>query len=79
MSDYSLQLPNELKEQAQEFAAERQVSLNQWLLEAIAQRVEAERVARLLHPYAERLDDSRLSSILSRVPDIEPLPGDELE
>jgi hypothetical protein len=79
MSDYLLQLPDELAKQAQMIAAEHQISLNQWLLDAIAQRVEAKRVARQVRPYADKLNEARLTEILARVLDVDPIAGDELE
>lgn len=78
MSTYQLQLPEELMEQAQRLAKENQVSLDQWILSAIAQKVGAERTMRLLRHYAARADYARFDEILARVPDVDPMHGDEL-
>lgn len=78
MSDYPLPLPNELIEEARRLAAESRVSLNQWFLGAIADKIEAERMMRSLRQYAEKVDEARLDEILARVPDVDPIPGDEL-
>lgn len=78
MSSYPLQLPEELIEEIRRLAAENQISLEQWLLAAIAEKVEAERTVRLLRRFAKRADYARFDEILARVPDIEPIPGDDL-
>lgn len=78
MSSYPLQLPEELMEEIRCLAAENQVSLDQWLLAAIAEKMGFERTARLLRRFAERADYARFDQILARVPDAEPIVGDEL-
>ncbi len=78
MSDYPLPLPNELIEEARRLAAESHMSLTQWFLRAIADKIEAERMMRTLLPYAQKVDEARLDEILARVPDVDPIPGDEL-
>jgi hypothetical protein len=54
------------------------MSLTQWVLRAIADKIEAERMMRTLLPYAQKVDEARLDEILARVPDVDPIPGDEL-
>ncbi|MGV0029255.1 hypothetical protein [Phormidesmis priestleyi] len=78
MSHYPLQLPEELMEEIRRLAAENQVSLDQWLLMAIAEKVGSERVGQLLRRYAARADYDRFDVILARVPEAEPVAGDEL-
>ena len=78
MSDYPLPLPNELIKEARRLAAESRMSLNQWLMVAIADKIEAERMMRSLRQYAQKVDEARLDEILARVPDVDPIPGDEL-
>lgn len=78
MSSYPLQLPEELMEEIRRLAAENQVSLDQWLLAAILEKVGVERTVRLLRRFSERADYTRFDEILARVPDIDPIPGDEL-
>lgn len=77
MSSYPLQLPEELMEEIRRLAAENQVSLDQWLLAAILEKVGFERTVRLLRRFSERAY-TRFDEILARVPDIDPIPGDEL-
>ena len=78
MSSYPLQLPNDLLEEIRQLANENDVSLDQWLIAAISEKVGAARTERLLRGYAARLDQAQFDQILARVPDVEPLPGDEL-
>ena len=78
MSSYPLKLPEALIEEIRRLAAENQISLEQWLLAAIAEKVEAEQFVRLLRRSAKRADYARFDEILARVPDVEPTPGDEL-
>ncbi len=78
MSSYSLDLPNDLLEEIQQIAQASQLSLDQWVLNAIAQKLEAEKALRLFQSYAQKADFNRFDQILARVPDGKPMPGDEL-
>jgi hypothetical protein len=79
MSAYTLRIPDDLMREAERAAAAGKVSLNQFLLSAIAERVGAERTHRLFAELAKRADPAALQSILDRVPDVPPVPGDEIE
>ena len=78
MSLYPLDLPTELLEEVREVAQASQLSIEQWFLEAIAQRLAAEKTQRLFQDYARKADFDRFDQILSRVPEEVPMPGDEL-
>ncbi len=78
MSHYPLQLPETLLKEIQRLAEENQVSIEQWLLSAVTDKIEAQKVVRLLQSYAEKADYNRFDEILESVPDIEPIAGDEL-
>jgi hypothetical protein len=86
MSNEYPQVPDEPIDLAQNLATERQVMLDPGLTDAVAltsavaqsaQQLEVEQGIGQLQPYAEQLNEARLSEILSRVPDVAPLPGDE--
>jgi hypothetical protein len=79
MSSYELNLPSDLLEEVQRLAVDGRESLDQWLVGAIAQRLETEKSLKILKQYASKADDVRFREILARVPDVEPMPGDELE
>ena len=78
MSSYSLNLSSDLLEEVQQLAAEDRLSLDQWLLSAIAQKIEAERTRKLFQSYGEKADVEKFNEILARVPDVPPILGDEL-
>jgi hypothetical protein len=74
----SLKLPNDLLEAARSIAAANQVSLEEWISGAIAQRLEWEKTQQVFQQYREKADFEQFDLIMERVPDIAPLPGDEL-
>ncbi|MGK9452994.1 toxin-antitoxin system HicB family antitoxin [Acidithiobacillus caldus] len=76
---YALKLPQSLKSAAQRLAREDGVSLNQWIVVALAEKVGAvETSADFLKRRAMRADPSTFQSILDRVGSHPPLTGDEL-
>jgi hypothetical protein len=74
----SLELPNDLLEAARSIAAENQVSLEDWVSGAIAQRLEWEKTQQVFRGYGEKADFEVFDRVMARVPDVAPLPGDEL-
>ncbi len=78
MSLYSLELPQELLEEIQQIAQANQLSLEEWFMSAIAQRLAAEKTRHQFQDYARQADLARFDQIMVRVPDVDPLPGDEL-
>jgi hypothetical protein len=78
MTSYPLELPNDLLEDIQRLAAENEVSPEQWLIAAIAEKVGTAKTERLLRRYAANLDEGQFNQTLARVPDVDPIPGDEL-
>lgn len=76
---YPLQLPASLKETAVRLAKEEGVSLNQWIVAAVAQKIGAIETAEVF--LRERAAGARagdLSRHLQSAPDEAPEPGDEL-
>ncbi|PSB63811.1 hypothetical protein DSM107010_71560 [Chroococcidiopsis cubana SAG 39.79] len=78
MSSYPLQLPEELIQEVRQLAAASQIPLEQWLIAAITQQLEVERSLSRLRQASQVADYERFDQILARVPDIEPMLGDEL-
>ena len=78
MSHYPLQLPDTLLKEIKRLAEENQVSIEQWLLSAVTEKIEAQKVVKLLQSYAQKADYNRFDEILKSVPDTEPITGDEL-
>ncbi len=76
---YALKLPQSLKAAAQRLAREDGVSLNQWIVVALAEKVGAvETTADFLKQRASHPDPSTFQATLDRVASHSPLPGDEL-
>lgn len=77
---YPLQLPESLKETAVHLAKEDGVSLNQWIVSAVAQKIGAVETAQAYfqrRASAANLDDLR--RLLNSAPDVPPSePGDAL-
>lgn len=76
---YPLQLPASLKEVATRLAKEDGVSLNQWIVAAVAHRVRAVETAKsFLQKRSAGAVEGDLKRYLDRAPDVSPEPGDEL-
>ncbi|MFT3801653.1 MAG: toxin-antitoxin system HicB family antitoxin [Burkholderiaceae bacterium] len=77
---YPLQLPQSLKETATRLAMEDGVSLNQWIVSAVAQKIGAvETAADFLKARAGMAKRGDLAGLLDRVPDTPPQPKDAIE
>lgn len=79
MSSYSINIPEDLARKAEEAARHNGVSLNEFLLSAIAHRVGAYETELFFRRLAERADPEAMRRILDRVPHGPPVPGDELD
>ena len=74
---YPLQLPQSLKETAARLAHEDGVSLNQWIVSAVAQKIGAVQTAEVfLKRRAGKARRSDLTRLLDKAPDVPPLPED---
>ncbi|MBL9096503.1 MAG: toxin-antitoxin system HicB family antitoxin [Alphaproteobacteria bacterium] len=77
---YPLQLPASLKETAARMAKEDGVSLNQWIVAAVAQKIGAiETADAMLSRRAAKSKPGTLTRYLKKAPNVAPTPGDELE
>ncbi|MCY4058630.1 MAG: pilus assembly protein HicB [Gammaproteobacteria bacterium] len=76
---YPLKLPASLKETVVRLAKDDGVSLNQWIVVAVAQKVGAVEVAsEFLGKRASDAEPGALEGYLDDAPDVPPIPGDEL-
>ena len=76
---YPLQLPASLKDTAARLAREDGVSLNQWIVAAVAQKIGAVETAEdFLRERAAGSVPGDLTRYLERAPDAPPDSGDEL-
>ena len=76
---YPLNLPISLKETAARLAKDDGVSLNQWIVTAVAQKIGAVETAEvLLAERATRAAPGDLQRFLDAAPNTSPVPGDEM-
>ncbi len=76
---YPLQLPVSLKDTAVRLAREDGVSLNQWIVAAVAQKIGAVETAQVfLRERAAGAGAGDLERYLNEAPDVPPEPHDEL-
>src|SRR5438093_11195169 len=75
MSSLSLRLPESLHEKIRELAERDNISINQFIATAVAEKAAA---LLTLDYLARRADTKLLDRLLKRVPDVPPIPGDEL-
>lgn len=78
MSTISLRLPNYLHDTLRELAQEEQVSINQLIVLAIAEKVSALMAEDYLAKRAARGDRAKFEAAMAKVPDVEPEPYDQL-
>lgn len=76
---YPLQLPQSLKETVTRLALEDGVSLNQWIVSAVAQKIGAvETASEFLTSRAGAATRGDLTSLLDKAPDTPALPEDSI-
>lgn len=78
MSALSLRLPKSLHEQLRELAREEGISVNQFVMLAVAEKIAALSTMEYLEQRARRGSRERLLELLNRAPDVEPEEFDRL-
>ena len=78
MSALSLRLPKSLHEQLKELAQEEGISVNQFVMLAVAQKVASTSTIEYLEKRAKRGSREKLLAVLNKVPDVEPEAFDRL-
>lgn len=79
MSSISLRLPESLHRQIREIAERENISINQLITTAVAEKVSALLTEEYLGERAARGSRRKFTRVLSKVKDRVPDPGDELE
>ena len=74
----TVQLPDDLAAQAAELALRQNKTLDEVVAAAVSTQVSADKDIAALRARAARGDLKALDRILASVPDVPPLPGDEL-
>ena len=77
MSTVSVQLPDSLHEKMQELAARDDISVDQFITVAVAEKMSALLTSGYLRERARRGSRSKFERVLAKVPDVAPVPGDE--
>ncbi len=77
MSTLSLRLPDSLHAKVRELAAQDDVSINQFIAVAVAEKAAALMTVDYLEERGRRGRRADYLEVLDRVPDRPPLPGDE--
>jgi predicted transcriptional regulator len=78
MSDLRLRLPDSLHKKLREIAERDDVSINQFIATAVAEKAAAYLTVEYLEERARRADPALFDRLLGRVPDTAPVEGDEL-
>ena len=79
MSQFSLRLPDSVMEEAKRLAEDDQVSLNQFFLAAISEKLAELKTRKFFQQKAEGADVRKALSILDTLPvDEAPIKGDEI-
>ncbi|MCP4166775.1 MAG: toxin-antitoxin system HicB family antitoxin [Chloroflexi bacterium] len=78
MSTISLRLPNYLHDSLRELAQEEEVSINQLIVLAIAEKVSALAAEDYLAKRAARADRAKFEAAMAKVPKVEPEGYDRL-
>jgi len=78
MSALSLRLPKSLHEQLRELAQEEGISVNQFVVLAIAEKVASISTIEYLEKRAKRGNREKFLEILRKAPDVDPEASDKL-
>jgi hypothetical protein len=78
MSALSLRLPKSLHEQLRELAQEDGISVNQYVVLAVAEKVASQSTIEYLEKRARHGSREKLLAILNKAPDVEPQESDKL-
>ena len=78
MSTLSLQLPDSIHRHIREFAQKEGVSINQFIVSAVAEKISTLLTEDYLQARAERAESEDFAAVLAKGADRPPLAGDEL-
>lgn len=78
MANYALRVPESLFAYAKKVAEEEHVSMNQFFVTAIAEKISALKTEAYFRERRERADLANFDAWLDASPDVPPAPGDAL-
>lgn len=77
MANYALRLPESLLDYARQIAKEEQVSMNQFFVTAIAEKIGALKTESYFKERQQRGEEAGFDAWLEASPDVPPVAGDE--
>ncbi len=77
MSTISLRLTESLHKAVRELAQKENISINQFITLATAEKLSALLTEEYLQTRAKRANREAFDAVLAKVPDVPPVPGDE--
>ena len=78
MSTLTIQIPDDLRKQAEEFAEQKHMSFDQLVSRALRLQVSPWMIPGYIEERSKRGSYARLQEIMSRAPDVKPEPHDRL-
>jgi predicted transcriptional regulator len=78
MDATSVRMPDSLRKTVKRLAGEDNISMNQYLITAVAEKVSAQKTAAYIQERIKRGAKVDIDSLLAKVPDTEPEPFDRL-
>jgi hypothetical protein len=78
MTTLNAQIPDSLMRQMQALAKQEQTTVDQLVAIALAAQVSAWRTKESIDSRAQRADYAAFDRVMAKVPDVPPMPGDEL-
>ena len=78
MTTLSLRLPESLHDNLRELARKEGISMNQFISTAVAEKIAALMADDYIQARARRADRAAFDAVLARVPDVDPVAGDEV-
>ncbi|MEM7132784.1 MAG: toxin-antitoxin system HicB family antitoxin [Chloroflexota bacterium] len=78
MSVLSLRLPNSMHDDVRNIAMREEISINQFIMLAIAEKLASMDTAEYLKNRAKRGSREKLLAVLSKAPDVEPEKADQI-
>ena len=78
MNTISLSLPESLHQRMQELADKDQISIDQFVISAIAEKISAFMTKDYLEERANRASKSKFEQAIAKVPDVEPEEYDKI-
>ncbi len=76
MTTLSLRLPDSYHKMVKEITAKDEISINQFIVSAIAEKISSLETQDYLEKRAEGATKNKFMAVLSKVPDTEPAEGD---